>query len=215
MISSSNGVSRSDRRRFLRGMGGFHVIPRDGADATKSLGQDRRSRRRARAKVGAPGRIRTCGLRLRRPSLYPAELRARVIVDCGLQIESGCLRVELAYLIFWARAHTSHLSSYFSVKPTLRDRKRSRRTCRKLIRSHVCPGLDLAMRVSRRNALAWLGIGVVARAAMPSFVMTIRAEVEGGHRRIRLDRNENAYGPSPKVIATIERAAACEPLSGS
>jgi hypothetical protein len=28
---------------------------------------------------GAPGRIRTCGLRLRRPSLYPAELRARVV----------------------------------------------------------------------------------------------------------------------------------------
>ncbi len=27
---------------------------------------------------GAPGRIRTCGLRLRRPSLYPAELRARL-----------------------------------------------------------------------------------------------------------------------------------------
>jgi hypothetical protein len=29
-------------------------------------------------KVGAPCRIRTCGLRLRRPSLYPAELRARL-----------------------------------------------------------------------------------------------------------------------------------------
>src|SRR6185295_3489156 len=28
------------------------------------------------AKVGAPGRIRTCGLWLRRPTLYPAELRA-------------------------------------------------------------------------------------------------------------------------------------------
>jgi hypothetical protein len=28
-------------------------------------------------KVGTPDRIRTCGLRLRRPSLYPAELRAR------------------------------------------------------------------------------------------------------------------------------------------
>src|SRR5215212_4501800 len=27
-------------------------------------------------KVGAPGRIRTCGLWLRRPTLYPAELRA-------------------------------------------------------------------------------------------------------------------------------------------
>jgi hypothetical protein len=26
---------------------------------------------------GAPDRIRTCGLRLRRPTLYPAELRAR------------------------------------------------------------------------------------------------------------------------------------------
>ncbi len=28
--------------------------------------------------AGAPGRIRTCDLRLRRPTLYPAELRARV-----------------------------------------------------------------------------------------------------------------------------------------
>ena len=27
--------------------------------------------------TGAPDRIRTCGLRLRRPTLYPAELRAR------------------------------------------------------------------------------------------------------------------------------------------
>jgi hypothetical protein len=36
----------------------------------------RRSSRGARAKSGAPGRIRTCGLWLRRPTLYPAELRA-------------------------------------------------------------------------------------------------------------------------------------------
>src|SRR5262249_9203332 len=34
-----------------------------------------------RAKAGAPDRIRTCGLRLRRPSLYPAELRARVVAN--------------------------------------------------------------------------------------------------------------------------------------
>ena len=27
--------------------------------------------------IGAPDRIRTCDLRLRRPTLYPAELRAR------------------------------------------------------------------------------------------------------------------------------------------
>jgi hypothetical protein len=30
------------------------------------------------SKSGAPGRIRTCGLWLRRPTLYPAELRARM-----------------------------------------------------------------------------------------------------------------------------------------
>src|SRR5688500_18138163 len=30
-------------------------------------------------KSGAPDRIRTCGLRLRRPTLYPAELRAREV----------------------------------------------------------------------------------------------------------------------------------------
>src|SRR4029077_127078 len=30
--------------------------------------------------VGAPDRIRTCGLRLRRPTLYPAELRALNLV---------------------------------------------------------------------------------------------------------------------------------------
>src|SRR5207248_2904611 len=34
---------------------------------------------------GAPDRIRTCGLRLRRPSLYPAELRARSMQMIDLQ----------------------------------------------------------------------------------------------------------------------------------
>src|SRR5437016_5346461 len=33
---------------------------------------------------GAPDRIRTCGLRLRRPSLYPAELRARSDGDASV-----------------------------------------------------------------------------------------------------------------------------------
>ena len=31
---------------------------------------------RAEAKAGAPGTIRTCGLQLRRPTLYPAKLQA-------------------------------------------------------------------------------------------------------------------------------------------
>ncbi len=35
--------------------------------------------------AGAPGRIRTCDLRLRRPSLYPAELRARTGVSEGIR----------------------------------------------------------------------------------------------------------------------------------
>ena len=35
---------------------------------------------------GAPGRIRTCDLRIRSPALYPAELRAR-----NKQFESGML----------------------------------------------------------------------------------------------------------------------------
>ena len=46
----------------------------------ESPGRPERSRSRPahdRKGPGAPGRIRTCGLRLRRPSLYPAELRAR------------------------------------------------------------------------------------------------------------------------------------------
>src|SRR6056297_2237823 len=37
------------------------------------------TRRRLRLKIGAPDRIRTCDLRLRRPTLYPAELRAPMI----------------------------------------------------------------------------------------------------------------------------------------
>ena len=63
------------------------------------------------------------------------------------------------------------------------------------------------MRISRRDALAQLGIGVAAGAATPLSVVTIRAEGADRHGPIRLDRNENAYGPSPKVVATIERAA--------
>src|SRR6185436_18101593 len=51
-------------------------------------------RRNRGAKVGAPYRIRTCGLRLRRPTLYPAELRARwwlrVIQDAQVKMQTRC-----------------------------------------------------------------------------------------------------------------------------
>ncbi len=37
---------------------------------------------------GAPGRTRTCNIRLRRPVLYPVELRApRVEICCGVFAE--------------------------------------------------------------------------------------------------------------------------------
>ena len=32
-----------------------------------------------RIRFGAPGRARTCGIRIRSPTLYPAELRAQVL----------------------------------------------------------------------------------------------------------------------------------------
>src|SRR6516164_5437726 len=46
----------------------------------------------SRAKGGAPDRTRTCSLRLRRPSLYPIELRARriAIMQCRMAaLQSG------------------------------------------------------------------------------------------------------------------------------
>ena len=53
-------------------------------------------------KSGAPDRIRTCGLRLRRPSLYPAELRAR-----GKKLESYQIaRFYLMLLATERRIHT-------------------------------------------------------------------------------------------------------------
>ena len=60
----------------------------------------RRTRARARScrKSGTPDRIRTCGLRLRRPPLYPAELRARsgrgiLAAPCPVPIGS-CSRIS-------------------------------------------------------------------------------------------------------------------------
>ncbi len=45
---------------------------------------------------GAPGRARTCGLRIRSPTLYPAELRAQM--NRGLSIaECGCLKAFTAF----------------------------------------------------------------------------------------------------------------------
>jgi histidinol-phosphate aminotransferase len=63
------------------------------------------------------------------------------------------------------------------------------------------------MRVSRRDVLTRLGLGAAVCAAMPSSAGAVAAAPPNRLGPIRLDRNENAYGPSSKVIATIERAA--------
>ena len=67
------------------------------------------------------------------------------------------------------------------------------------------------MHLSRRNFLRTLGVTAAASAAtrlplhaasLPAIYATKRARVPGGP--IRLDSNENAYGPSPKAIATMQ-----------
>lgn len=56
-----------------------------------------------RPQLGAPGRVRTCDLRVRNPSLYPTELQARKLVDhtdavalyaCRRPMQAGIKLVE-------------------------------------------------------------------------------------------------------------------------
>src|SRR5437667_12808288 len=62
------------------------------------------------------------------------------------------------------------------------------------------------MLISRRHLLRRLGGGAVVSAAIPliresSFAGSVRATPHGGP--IRLNMNENAYGPSERVTATM------------
>jgi histidinol-phosphate aminotransferase len=69
------------------------------------------------------------------------------------------------------------------------------------------------MPISRRNLLCQFGAGAVMSAALPSlaesgfveFPLSL-AEVRSGGPLIFLGRNENAYGPSEKVIAAMSGA---------
>ena len=89
--SAGELVSALDRVRFRR-----RGVARSARAISLADGETRRSRfgGHAGAKVGAPYRIRTCGLRLRRPTLYPAELRARwwlrVIQDAQVKMQTRC-----------------------------------------------------------------------------------------------------------------------------
>src|SRR5713101_2995753 len=73
------------------------------------------------------------------------------------------------------------------------------------------------MRISRRKLLRRIGAGASITAAMPSLAeLSLSAALgepwltPGASRPgcpIRLSRNENAYGPSAKVIATMQETA--------
>src|SRR5947209_7069513 len=73
------------------------------------------------------------------------------------------------------------------------------------------------MNISRRNLLRHMATGVAATAAVPSLAKVSLGAVRGSFglpegagnaaSLIRLSRNENAYGPSAKVIATMREAA--------
>jgi histidinol-phosphate aminotransferase len=68
------------------------------------------------------------------------------------------------------------------------------------------------MDITRRHLLRRLGAGAAAAAAVPSLAEAARAaDQHGAHAApsaaiehpVRLNRNENAYGPSPKVASAI------------
>src|SRR5438132_493212 len=73
------------------------------------------------------------------------------------------------------------------------------------------------MLISRRNLLRRITTGAAATAAAPLLTEIALGAVRGGvrlpegadkgARPIRLSRNENAYGPSPNVTATMQEAA--------
>jgi len=62
------------------------------------------------------------------------------------------------------------------------------------------------MTLSRRNLLRSLGAGASATIALPEAVAAMLRSPRASERgaQILLNRNENAYGPSPKAIAAIE-----------
>src|SRR5262245_10395442 len=69
------------------------------------------------------------------------------------------------------------------------------------------------MTITRRSLLGRLGAGAAAVAAGPVLTETTLASVlapsgRGPSDMLRLNRNENGYGPSPRVIRALQEAAA-------
>src|SRR5205807_9539722 len=70
------------------------------------------------------------------------------------------------------------------------------------------------MSISRRNLLRTLGAGAVANVAFPAFGsdrfsgFSQAPAAKPGTEMIRLDRNENAYGPSPLALTALREGLA-------
>ena len=91
--SDETAVERAAKRRAERSEPGGVQGAASGMSDRRGASSEERAERREPGgvqgtpptNIGAPGKIRTCDLWLRRPTLYPAELRAREeTVNCEL-----------------------------------------------------------------------------------------------------------------------------------
>ena len=57
---------------------------------------------------GTPGRIRTCGLRIRSPALYPTELRAHLVKN-GVSEGTWTLGIQDHNLALYQLSYTHHV----------------------------------------------------------------------------------------------------------
>ena len=82
---------------------------------------------------GAPGRIRTCGLWLRRPTLYPAELRAHSVADSvAAPLAPRCEQTRTA--VWRARDAFATIASARSGWLASRNARTSKQRARRLAR---------------------------------------------------------------------------------
>ena len=103
--------------------------------------------------MNAPGEIRTPDLRFRRPTLYPAELRAHVAetpMFDGREPAPTVLRADPSYLPFYAQTRAS--------QRCLRPRLRSREAARLMLAA------ELARRSAHEGARAGTRLGYRARS---------------------------------------------------
>ena len=101
----------------------YHKLANWRAKHEKILTQRRRSRRSNRRNLlkrnGTPGAIRTRGLWLRRPTLYPAELRAhmsdgRSLTEFGMNGRSVCSCESLEFRCGFLQNRYSRTTEYFA-----------------------------------------------------------------------------------------------------